>query len=63
VGQKSPIKVQHAEEATELTGGSRRGAVLKMGHSFLQWSGTLDGQFVTEEDDLRCSKDTLRQVD
>jgi hypothetical protein len=35
VGQKSPIKVENAEEATELTGGLRRGAVLQMSHSFL----------------------------
>jgi hypothetical protein len=34
-----------------------------MGHSFLQRSGTLGGDFVTEEDDLRCFKYALRRVD
>jgi hypothetical protein len=33
VGQKSSIKIEHAEETTELTGGLRRGSVLKMGLS------------------------------
>jgi hypothetical protein len=57
-----PIKVQHAQEAAELAGGLRWGAVLKMSYSFLQWSQTLSGHFVTEEGDLRCSEDTLLQV-
>jgi hypothetical protein len=48
VRQKSPIEVQHAQKATELTGGLRRGAALKMGHSFLQWSGSLRKHPVTE---------------
>jgi hypothetical protein len=34
-----------------------------MGHSFLQWSGTLRGHPVTEEGDLGRSKDVLRRVD
>jgi hypothetical protein len=34
VGQKSPVKVQHTQEETELTGGLE---VLKMGHSFIEW--------------------------
>jgi hypothetical protein len=63
VGQKSPVKVQHAEKATELTVGFRKGAVLNMGHPFLQWSGTHGRHFVTGEGDLRCSKGTLRRVD
>jgi hypothetical protein len=41
-----------------MTGSLVRGAVLKMGHSFLQWSGTLRGHLVTEEGDLGYSKDT-----
>jgi hypothetical protein len=41
----------------------RRRAVLKVGHSFLQWSGALRGHLVTEEGDLRCSEDTLLRVD
>jgi hypothetical protein len=35
VRQKSPITVEHAEKATELAGGLRRGTILKMSHSFL----------------------------
>jgi hypothetical protein len=56
---KNPVEIQHAQKSTELTGGLRRRAVQKMGHSILQWSGTLGGHFVTEQDDLRCSEDTL----
>jgi hypothetical protein len=59
VGQKSPVKIQHAQEAPELTGGLRRLAVLQMGHSFLQWLGTLGGHFVTEEGDPGCPEDAL----
>jgi hypothetical protein len=62
MGQESPVKIQHAQEATELTGGLRRRAVLQMCHSFLQWSGALDRYLVTEEDYLGCSEDTLRWV-
>jgi hypothetical protein len=51
VGQKSPIEIQHAQEETELTGGLRKGAFLKMSRSLLQWSGTLRGHLVTEEGD------------
>jgi hypothetical protein len=58
VGQKSSIKFQHAQETTELTDSLRRGTVLKMSHSFLQWSGALGRHFVTEESDLGCSEDT-----
>jgi hypothetical protein len=32
-----------------------------MGHSFLQWSGTLGGHLVTEEGDLGCFEDALRR--
>jgi hypothetical protein len=63
VEQISPVKVQHAKKSTELTGGLRRRAVLKMGHSFLQWLGTLGGHFVTEEGDLGRSEDTFCRVD
>jgi hypothetical protein len=38
-------------------------AVLEMGHSFFQSLGTLGGHLVTEEGDLRCSKDALHQLD
>jgi hypothetical protein len=34
-----------------------------MGHSFLQWSGTLRVNLLTEEGDHGCSEDTLCQVD
>jgi hypothetical protein len=63
VEQKSSIKVQHAQQATELTGGIKREAVLEMGYSFLQWSGTLREHLVTKEGDLGCSEDALRRVD
>jgi hypothetical protein len=61
--QKSPIKAQHGQEATELAGGLRRRAVLKIGHSFLQWSGSLRRHPVTEKVDLECIKDAVRRVD
>jgi hypothetical protein len=63
VRQKSPIEFEHAQKSTELTGGLGRVAVLEIGHFFFQRLGTLDGHVVTEECDLRCSKDTLRLVD
>jgi hypothetical protein len=59
VGQKSPVEIQHAQEAAELTGGLRRGAVLEMGHSIFELSGTLSGHLVTEVGNLGCSEDTL----
>jgi hypothetical protein len=34
--QKWSLKVEHSQEATEVTGGLRRRAVLKMANSFLQ---------------------------
>jgi hypothetical protein len=37
VEQKSSVKIQHAQEAAELSGGLGKGAILKMGH-FFQWS-------------------------
>jgi hypothetical protein len=60
VGQKSPVEFQHAREATELTGGLQRDAVLKMSHLFLQRSGTLGGRILTEEGNLESSKHALR---
>jgi hypothetical protein len=63
VGQKSRIEIQHAQETPELTGGFGRVAVLKMGYSFFQRLGTLSGHLVTEEGDLGCSEDALRQVE
>jgi hypothetical protein len=58
-----PVKVQHAQETAGLTGGLRRVAVLKMGYSFFQRSGTLGGHLVTEEGDLGCPEDARRWVD
>jgi hypothetical protein len=63
VGQKSPVEVQHAQKTAELTGGLERVAVLKMGHSSFQRSGTLGGHLVTEEGDLGCSEDALYRFD
>jgi hypothetical protein len=63
VRQKSPVEIQHAQEAAELTGGLRRGAVLNMGHSVFKLSGTLGGHLVDEEGYLGCSENTLRRVD
>jgi hypothetical protein len=34
-----------------------------VGHLFLKRSGTLGRHFVSEEDDLGCSEDTLHWVD
>jgi hypothetical protein len=62
VGQKSPVKFEHSQESTELTGGLKRVAVLKMGHSLFQRLGTHGGHLVTEEGDLGCSKDVLRRL-
>jgi hypothetical protein len=59
VGQKSPVEIQHAQEAAELTGGLWREAVLEMSHSIFERSGTLSGHLVTEEGNLGCSEDTL----
>jgi hypothetical protein len=36
VGQKSPVEIQHAQEAPELTGGLRRRTAMQICHSFLQ---------------------------
>jgi hypothetical protein len=63
VRQKSSIEIQHTQKSTELTGGIGRMAILEMGHSFFQRLETLAGHLITEEGDLRSSKDTLRQVD
>jgi hypothetical protein len=63
VGQESPVEVQHAQEAAELTGGLGRRAVLEACYSHLQRLGTLDGHFVPEEGDFVCSEDALRWVD
>jgi hypothetical protein len=63
VRQKSPIEIQHAQEAAELTCGVRKGTVLEMSHSIFERSGTLGGHLVTEEGNLGCSEDTLRRVD
>jgi hypothetical protein len=63
MGQKSPIEVQNVQETTELTGDLRKRAVLKMCHSFLQWSGSLRGHLVSEKGDLVCSKVALRRAD
>jgi hypothetical protein len=40
VRQKSPIKVQDAQETMELINRLWKGIVLEMYHSFNQWSGT-----------------------
>jgi hypothetical protein len=61
--QKSSVKVDHSQEATKQADGLGRRAVLKMGHSFFQRSGTLGGNFVSEEGDLGCFEDTFRRVD
>jgi hypothetical protein len=42
---------------------SWEGGVLKVGYSFFQRLGALGRHLVTEEGDLRCSEDTLCQVD
>jgi hypothetical protein len=47
----------------ELTSGLMRGVVMEVGHSLFQRLGTLGGHLLTEEGDLGCSKDALRQVD
>jgi hypothetical protein len=62
VGQKLPIKVQHVQETTELTGGFRWGTVLQMCDSFFKRSGTLGGHLVTEEGYLGCPKDAFCRV-
>jgi hypothetical protein len=62
VWQKSPVKVNHAQEAAELTGGFRWRAVLQVGNSLLQWSGTLGGNFIAEENDFGCAEDAFRRV-
>jgi hypothetical protein len=38
-------------------------AVLEMCHSLFKMLGTLGGNLVTEEGDLRCSENALRRVD
>jgi hypothetical protein len=38
VGHKSPVEIQHAQEAAKLTGGLRRGAVLELSHSIFERS-------------------------
>jgi hypothetical protein len=48
MGEKSPVKVQHAQKSTELTGGLGRVAVLVMSHSFFQRLRTLGGHLATE---------------
>jgi hypothetical protein len=63
VGQKSPVEIQQAQEAVELTGGLWRGAVLEMSHSIFERSETLSGHLVTEKGHFGCSEDTLQRVD
>jgi hypothetical protein len=63
VGHISSVEVQHAQKTVELIGGLGRLAVLKMGYSFFRRLGTLGGHLVTEEGDLGCLEDALRQVD
>jgi hypothetical protein len=60
---KSPVAVQHAQEAAEPTGSLGKGAVLKVGYSFFQRSGTLSGHLLTKEGDLVCSKNALHGID
>jgi hypothetical protein len=52
VGQKSPVEVEHAHEAEELTGGLGRRADMKMGYSFFQRLETLGGHLITKEGGL-----------
>jgi hypothetical protein len=62
VRQKSPIKVQHAQETTELINRLWKGIVLEMNHSFSHWSGTFSRYFITEESDLGCEEDALGRI-
>jgi hypothetical protein len=62
MGQKSPVVIQHTQEA-ELTGSFGRLAFLKVGHLFFQPLGALGGHLITEKGDLMCSEDTLPWVD
>jgi hypothetical protein len=59
---KSPVVVQHAQETAELTGGFRRLAFLKVGHSFFQRLEALGGHLMTEEGDFTCSEDALPRL-
>jgi hypothetical protein len=62
VWQNSPVEVQHTQKLAKLTGGLGMLAVLKMGYSFFQRSGTLGGH-LTEKGDLGCTEDLFRRVD
>jgi hypothetical protein len=52
LGQSCFVGGSHISPPRRMLGSLRRGAVLKLGHSFLQWSGSLRGHPVTEEGDL-----------
>jgi hypothetical protein len=63
VGQESPVEIYHAQEATELAGCFWRGAVLEIGHPFVQRLGTVGKHLVTEEGYLGCPKNAIRLDD